>query len=224
MSTLSASALARLAALDACAVSDAMDRLGLSGAVTGIARLSSQRRIAGPVTTVKLEADKPVDQPMRHLCTGAIDAAAPGTIVVVEQRTGLDAAGWGGVLSRAAQFRRLAGVIVEGPARDIDESRGIDFPVYARGATARTARGRVYEQAFNCPITVGDVPVSPGNWVVADASGIVFVPADRLDDVLATAERIARKEALMAAAIEAGQPSSAVMGADYKSMLDAAKD
>lgn len=224
MSALSETLAARLAALDSCAVSDALDRLGLTGAVTGIAGLSLQRRIAGPVTTVKLAAGKPNGTSARHLCTGAIDAASAGMIVVVEQRTGADAAGWGGVLSRAAQFRGLAGVIVDGPARDIDESRAIGFPVYARGTTARTARGRIYEEAFGCKITIGDVSVAPDDWVLADASGIVFIGADKIEQVLVTAERIAAREALMVAAIEEGKPSGVVMGADYESMLDAAKD
>ena len=77
----------------------------------------------------------------RHLCTAAIEAAAPGDIIVVEQSTGLDAASWGGNLALGAKMRGVAGVIVEGPARDIDDCRKLDFPVFARSHTARTARG-----------------------------------------------------------------------------------
>lgn len=210
----------RLLQLDSCAVSDALDSLGLGGAVSGIKQLSGGHRIAGRVMTVRLGSDKPVDGPLRHLCSGAIEFAGPGDIIVVEQLTGIDAAGWGGVLSTAAKHKGLAGVILEGPARDIDDSRNLGFPVYARYATPRTARGRIYEQDFNCQITVGNVEVNPGDLVIADASGVVFINADTAATVLDTAERIAAKELLMSEALQHGNPASEVMGADYESMLD----
>src|SRR4029077_13299243 len=152
----------RLSRLDSCAVSDALDKLGLKGSVTGIERFSTDRRITGQVLTVKLDRAEGRDTsvtPSRHLCTTAIDAAKPGDIIVVEQRTGLDAASWGGNLSIGAQVRGVAGVIVEGPVRDIDDSRRLDFPVFARSHTARTARGRIVETATGDPVTVGDVTV-----------------------------------------------------------------
>ena len=210
----------RLLKLDSCAVSDALDSLGLDGAVTGIRQLSADQRIAGRVMTVKLGSDQPVSGPVRHLCSGAVEAAGRGDIIVVEQLTGIDAAGWGGVLSTAAIHKGIAGVILEGPARDIDESRALGFPVYARYATARTARGRIFEQEFDCPITVGNVEVYPGDLVIADASAVVFIKDERADEVLKAAERITAKEALMTSALKRGNPASEVMGADYESMLD----
>ena len=106
----------------------------------------------------------------RHLCTTAIEAAQPGDVIVIEQRTGIDAASWGGNLSLGAQLRGVSGVIIEGPGRDIDEARQYGFPVFARTHTARTARGRIVETGTNVPITVGEVTVSPGDYVVADGS------------------------------------------------------
>ena len=109
------------------------------------------------MVTVKLEQDDGRPAASRHLGTAAIEAAQPGDVIVVEQRTGIDAAGWGGNLSLGAKLRGVAGVIVDGPARDVDEARGYDFPVFARDHTARTARGRIVETGTNVPITVGDV-------------------------------------------------------------------
>lgn len=209
----------RLLKLDSCAVSDAMDSLVLPGAVTGIKCLTGSRRIAGKVLTVRLGPADPAVKSSRHLCTGAIEAADAGNIIVVEQRTGVDAAGWGGVLSNAARQKELGGVIVEGPARDIDESATLDFAVFARNATARTARGRVMEVEFNGPVRIGEVDVHPGDLVIADSSGIVFLPAARASEILAAAEKIAAKEALMTKAVWRGQPVGAVMGADYETML-----
>ncbi len=211
--------VSRLGRLDSCAVSDALDKLGLPGAVSGIHRFSTERRISGRVLTVKLDRAEDRPRTSRHLCTAAIEAAAPGDIIVVEQRTGLDAAAWGGNLSIGAQVRGVAGVIIDGPARDIDDSRRLDFPVFAREHTARTARGRVVEVATNEPITVGDLSVSPGDFVVADASAVVFVAQAEISSVLDTAEAIMQREEAMAQAIRAGTPISQVMGANYEQML-----
>lgn len=209
----------RLSRLDSCAVSDALDKLALPASISGIDRLATDRRIAGRVLTVTLAVagDRPAAS--RHLCTAAIEAAQPGDIIVIEQRTGLDAASWGGNLSIGAQVRGVAGVIVDGPVRDVDDSRRLDFPVFARCHTARTARGRIIEVATNEPITVGDVPVSPGDYVVADGSGVAFIPQKQILPVLETAETIVQREEAMAAAIRSGHPISQVMGANYERML-----
>jgi regulator of RNase E activity RraA len=208
----------RLSKLDSCAVSDALDKLGLQGSVTGIERFSTDRRIGGQVLTVKLDRAEGRTN-TRHLCTAAIDAAQPGDIIVVEQRTGLDAASWGGNLSIGAQVRGVAGVIVEGPARDIDDSRKLDFAVFARSHTARTARGRIVEVATNEPIIVGDVTVSPGDYVIADASAVVFVAQAEIARVLEAAESIMQREDALAQAIRGGTPISQVMAGNYENML-----
>src|SRR5262245_57895660 len=209
----------RLNRLDSCAVSDAMDKLGLRGVVTGIHQYSTQRKIAGRVITVKLGIDDGRATAAKHLSTTAIEIANPGEVIVVEQRTGVDAAAWGGNLSLGAKVRGVAGVICEGPARDIDESRQHDFPVYARDHTCTTARGRLIELATNEPVTIGTVLVFPGDYVLADASAVAFIGAADISRVLDTAEKIVDKERLMADAIRSGTPIGKVMGADYESML-----
>jgi 4-hydroxy-4-methyl-2-oxoglutarate aldolase len=211
--------LVRLAQLDACAVSDALDRLGLPGAVTGIRRLTTTRRICGRVITVKMGRDEGQPPAARHLGTTAIESAQPGDVIVMEQRTGIDAACWGGNLSLGARLRQIAGVIVDGPARDIDEAQEHDFTVFARAATARTARGRIVEAATNVTVAIGDVTVNPGDFVVADGSGVVFVEHANLERVLAAAEAVAARERAMVAALREGTPISKVMGGDYETML-----
>jgi regulator of RNase E activity RraA len=212
----------RLQRLDVCAVSDAMDKLGLPPSVSGLTQQSTQKRIAGQVVTYKLVPAAqvpPHEGAPRHLGTTAIEAAQPGNVIVIEQRTGLDAGSWGGILSLAAKLREVAGVVVDGPVRDIDEARAYDFPVYARGLTARTARSRVAEAFTNQPVRIGEVTVCPGDYVIADASGVVFIAAADIERVLKAAEMIVGREAAMAQALRAGQPVSQVMGADYEHML-----
>ena len=209
---------ARLSRLDACAVSDALDSLALAGVADGIAPLTGPARIGGRVVTVRLGPPTGVPS-ARHLCTAAVNAAGPDEVIVVAHQGRTDCAGWGGNLSRAASQRHVGGVIVDGAVRDVDESREVGFAVFATAATPRTARGRAAEHDWNVPIVMAGVTVNPGDWVVADSTGVVFVPAESLDAVLASAERIAAKEAAMAAAIARGVPIDVVMGGDYEKML-----
>jgi len=211
-----------LRALDTPSVSDALDALGLSGAVPGLQALGARRRIAGPVVTVQLAYAEDVPPatpgaPKRHLCTAAVAASSPGDVIVVAH-PGDRAAGWGGLLTRAAQLRGVEGTLVDGPARDVDESRELGYPVYARTATPVTARGRIAELRWNAPVSFGGVTVRPGDLVLADGSGVVFVPADRADDVVAKACALADREAAMARDLQAGHPVTEVMGRTYEQL------
>lgn len=208
----------RLRALDSCALSDARDRLGLvDTTVSGIGNLTGDHRIAGSVTTVRLGPENEA-VPGRHLCTAAIEASGSDDVILVDHQERSDCAGWGGNLSRAARRRGVAGTLVFGAARDIDEAREIDYPVFASSATARTARGRTQEQTWNEPITFAGVDVEPGDYVLADASGIVFIAMGEIDAVLDIAEQIASAEASIAEAIDAGTPVSVAMNAAYEQM------
>lgn len=205
--------------LDCCAVSDALDKLGLAGAVTGIAQLSTSRRIAGRVRTVRLGVGEPPPGRPRHVSTTAIEAAQPGDIIVIEQHSGVNAASWGGILTLGAKLRGVTGAIADGPVRDIDESRQLDFPVFGTSVTTLTARGRIVELATGEPITIKGIQVKPGDYVIADGSGVVFIAAENIERVLATAEEIFAREAAMAQALREGKPISEVMGANYENML-----
>jgi 4-hydroxy-4-methyl-2-oxoglutarate aldolase len=214
--------VARLMRLDCCALSDALDKLGLPGCVTGLPALSVTRKIAGRVHTVRLVAkDKapPMAGPPRHLGTTAIEACQPGEIIVVEQRSGIDAGSWGGILSTGAKVRGVAGVIADGPVRDVDEARQMDFPVYGRSTTARTARNRIVEIGTDVAVTIGDVTVRPGDYVVADGSAVVFLAQADAARIIEAAETIAAREAAMAKALQDGKPITEVMGAAYEHML-----
>lgn len=207
----------RLGKLDTCIVSDAIDKLGFTGVVPGLTRLSTDTRVAGPVLTVRLENAKGRTAE-RHLCTAAIEAARPGEVIVVEHHSRTDCAGWGGILSRAAGMQKIAGAIVDGICRDIDESRELGFPVFGRGVLPVTARGRVIETAFNTPVTIGPITVRPGDWVIADGSGVVFIAAENLNAIVEQAEKMLAREAELVADIESGTPVSQVMSRTYEHM------
>lgn len=219
----------RLRRLDACAVSDALDKLGLPGAVTGLPLRSAgpggNSRIAGRAVTMKVGPGQPPPGPPRHLGCTAIEQAGPDDIIVVEQRSGLEAGCWGGLLTLGARMRRVAGVVADGPLRDVDEAIGYEFPIYSRSLTSRTARGRVVELGTQVPVTIGaeqggQVMVQPGDYLLADRSAVIVIAASRIEQVLDAAETIVAKEAAMAKAILAGTPIGEVMGGNYEQMLE----
>lgn len=214
-----AALLRRLAALDSCACSDAMDQLGLSGVAAGLRALTVQRRVSGRIISVKLGPAGTAAPRGRHLGTAAIEAALPGQLIVVAAGGRVDAAGWGGVLSLAAATRQVGGVIVDGACRDVDESIALDLPVYAKAAVPATARGRQAEVGWNVAVTIAGVLVHPGDLAVADASGVVFLPSRRAAEVIAAAELIAAREAELVSRIRAGEPVSRVLSAAYEQML-----
>lgn len=215
--------LNRLKNLDSCAISDALDKLGIADRVVcGLAQVSTPRRVAGRVVTCRLvlAADAPHHSGTpRHLGTSAIGMAEPGDVIVVEQSTGVDAGCWGGILSLGARLKGVDGVIADGPVRDVDEARAYGLAVYCRSTTARTARGRVAELMTGGTVRIGGVPVEHGDYVVADASAVVFIPAAFIGAVLDVAESISAREAAMARALMAGAPVGEVMGATYENML-----
>ena len=216
--TLLTDYVARLNRIDTCVLSDALDRLQIKGVAFGIQRLAGQGRVSGRVITVTLGPDEG-GVAHRHLCTAAVEMGGPGEVIVVEHHSHHQAAGWGGILSFAAKTRGIEGVIVDGLCRDIDEAIEFGFNVFGTGGVPSTARGRVMEVACQEPIVVGGVRVRPGDWVLADSSGIVFVPAARAEQVIATAEALAAREQQMLHRIRNGEPVSQVMSHNYENML-----
>jgi regulator of RNase E activity RraA len=212
--------IARLDRLDTCAVSDALDQLGLAERVTTSSRaITGPARVAGRVITVELGPVTTTPAP-RHLCTAAIEAGGPGDVLVVAHQGRRDCAGWGGNLSRAAQVRGIGGTILDGAARDVDESHDIGYPVYASAVTPRTARGRSQEKSWGDRIDFAGVAVASGDYVIADSTGIVFITSADISRILDAAESIATREAAMAADIAKGVPVSDVMGAGYETLLN----
>lgn len=210
----------RLRRLDACAVSDALDSLKLPGAASGLPRRAGHGLIAGRVLTVKVGPGTPPDGPPRHLGVTAIEAGDTDHVIVVEQISGVEAGCWGGLLTLSARLRGIAGVVADGPLRDVDEAIAYDFPVFARSLTTRTARGRVVELGNGLPVEISGVTVVQHDYVVADGSGVVFIDRDHIEAVLEAAEFIAGREAAMAKALLDGTAPSAVMGGQYEHMLE----
>jgi 4-hydroxy-4-methyl-2-oxoglutarate aldolase len=214
----------RLLKLDTCAVSDGMDRLGLMGATYGIRPMWPCPKIVGRAVTMKI---KPVglDKAKQHLGTLPIDAAQPGDVIVIDNGGRPDTSCWGGLLALAAKTKGISGVVIDGACRDIDESRDVGFPVYARGAVPMTARGRVMQETYNQEIEFAGVQVHPGDLVIADGSGVVIIPRSKEEEIVRAAEAVAATEARMADGIRQGMSVFEVLEKlGYEQMLDKDKD
>ena len=193
-------------------LSDAMDKVGVRGAVIGIRPMYDCPRIVGRAVTIKITAAGMMKS-KHHLGVQAIDSSEEGDIIVIDNRGDLNNNCWGEVLSMGAKMKGVSGVVVDGAARDIDMCKEFEFPVYARGTIPITARGRIMQESFNEVIRIGDVQVRPGDIVIADVNGVVVIPVEKLDEVLGAAEDIFKKEAAMVEDLKNGL---SIMEVDHK--------
>jgi regulator of RNase E activity RraA len=187
-------------------VSDALDCLGLPGSVLGLGPLWPGARLAGRARTVLTGAP-----PGGHVAAATVATVGPGDVVVIAGGGRLDVSCWGGILTAAATARGAAGVVIDGAARDLDEICSLGFPAFARGAVTRTARGRIAQAGADEPVDIAGVPVASGDLVIADGSGVVFVPAGRGDAVLGIAERLRAREARILERLRGGEPVTELM-------------
>ena len=186
-------------------LSDALDKVGLRGAVSGIRPMYACPRIVGRAVTIRIMAAGMLKSEY-HLGVHAIDAASSGDIIIIDNHGDTENNCWGEILSMGAKMKEVSGVVVDGAARDIDMCEEFEFPVYARGTVPITARGRIMQESVNEVIRIGNVQVRPGDIVMADINGVVIIPVEKLDEVLEVAEQISHKEKAMVAELKKGVP------------------
>jgi RraA family protein len=133
----------------------------------------------------------------------ALDMAAPGDVVIVEDGGDLTTALAGENMVLWARKRGLAGLVVDGAMRDVDAIRQLDFPVYARGATPRGPH-RNGPGEINVPISCGGVVVNPGDIVLGDGDGVLIVPQREARAILDRARGKLAKELKTRESIAAG--------------------
>ena len=202
-------------------VADALDALGLSGCVGSSTLIPTlpQERIVGRAITLRNSPGR-VDI-YRAVTDGnwlmaevhAVEVARPGDVVVI---SGLpEVSNMGGLVAALARRGELAGAIVDGAVRDVGQSRRREFPIWSRDITPVTGKWRGTSVEINGSISVAGVTVESGDLVVADETGVCFVPQAVILDVLERSETIDRKEAKMFDDIAAGLPMSDVIAQLY---------
>jgi regulator of RNase E activity RraA len=180
-------------------VSDALRACGKSFQAMdgGIRAINSGMKLAGPAFTVRCFPGA------TWALEKALDLAKPGDVLVVDGGGYPDVILMGGLMSTRAQARGLAGAVLDAAVRDVDDIVGIGFPVFSRHICPRAGTFAEIGE-WQTTICCGRIPVNPGDWVVADASGIVIIPAEMTDEVFAQATQVHRREADIAKSLERG--------------------
>ena len=121
----------------------------------------------------------------------AIDEAPEGSVVVIGiEGSDPNVAVWGGLMTAGAVARNLAGAILDAGLRDVTEiKRDFGFPVFSRTVSPGTTVGRYKTEALNVPVQCGGILVHPGDLIVADTDGVVVVPVDHVEEILAKSSR-----------------------------------
>ncbi|MDR3280745.1 MAG: hypothetical protein LBT23_09535 [Synergistaceae bacterium] len=194
----------RLYKLGTTNISDAMDALGFSNVCRGIYPLyEGCKKIVGEAITQRFIPSDHLPK-QKHGGMETIQNAKAGDVVVVEGSVCQDMNTCGGIAATAAAVKGIAGWVSDGLVRDVDEIFDLGFPMYCKGRTVLTARGRFMEAPANQPVAVGGALCRCGDVVVGDKSGVVIIPQERLEEVTAKAEQIAAKEADMIRSIKQG--------------------
>ncbi|KAJ5193169.1 hypothetical protein N7449_004345 [Penicillium cf. viridicatum] len=184
--------VALFADLDTPAVSDALDKLGISGQAFGIMPLANYNKITvGPAFTVRYV---PASDPPGSV-GDFIDDVAVGDVVVIDNGGRTDCTVWGDIMTQYAGLRGIAGSVIDGVCRDVNRAINDDYPLFTAGRWMRTGKDRVQVGGVNESIGIGKVRVEPRDIVVADANGVVVVPRDRVREVAEVARKVEKSEA-----------------------------
>jgi len=196
--------LARCAEMGTSTWSDAMDACGLDGVVRGLTQRSGKGRFAGFAVTVRETAGGRGQYPRNAFDVGEIiDAVGPGQVLMVDMN-GADVSTFGGLASLATVRRGAAAVVIDGGCRDVDEMRKCGLWLASRYVTPTTGKTRLKIDSINEPVSIGGIPVRPGDVVIGDDTGLVVVPKDALEKVLAEADKILSVDHTRQHAIEGG--------------------
>ncbi len=156
---------------------------GRIGAVrSNIKPLSREMKVVGPALTVKCH---PKDNLMLHK---AIQVAKPGDVIIAVTDSFTEGGYFGDLMATSAQARGIEGLVIDGSVRDSEDIIEMGFPVFCRGTCVRGTT-KQHLGLINHPILIGEVAVNPGDLVVGDADGVVIVPRERIDEVLAASEK-----------------------------------
>lgn len=178
------------------------DVAGRRGALHGrVTALRPAMKLAGPALTVEV---RPGDNLMIH---AAIALAQPGDVLVIDGKGDQTAALMGTIMMTACRQLGIAGVVMDGAARDSLEIEEMGFPVFCVGTNpngpTKNIGGRIGH-----PISCGGVTVHPGDFVLADADGVVVVERDKLAALIPLAHKKVEDEARRIAQIRQGQTAA----------------
>jgi 4-hydroxy-4-methyl-2-oxoglutarate aldolase len=126
-----------------------------------------------------------------------LDEAPAGSVLVYVLEGGLEIAGMGNLMATTAHTRGLEGTVIDGAIRDVKEIRAIGHQVFARRIGPATSVGRMVSVAKQTPVRCAEVMVHPGDYIVGDTDGVVVVPQQAAEKVVAILKVYDDKESKM---------------------------
>ncbi|KNE60399.1 hypothetical protein AMAG_05788 [Allomyces macrogynus ATCC 38327] len=191
--------VADLRAVGACGASDALLKLGLPDGYLAAATVPSalatpaalDRIVVARAFTVKVLSAPRTSRGRPPFAGQYVDACPHGAAMVVSVPETAENAVFGGLLAARARAVGSAALVTNGRVRDVGEIREFDFPVYASGMSIQSAQTRTRAVAVHVPVQIGKTTVNPGDVVVADANGVVVIPAARTEEVATLARSLA---------------------------------
>lgn len=186
--------------LDTTSVSDALDRLGISGGLLGIKPVVTDTAICGQAFTVHYVPCGNVKGTVGDF----LDDVEPGQVVVIDNSGRDYCTVWGDLMSITSTRMGVAGTVIDGVCRDIPAIKKIKYPIFTKGTYMVTGKDRVFVDAVNVPVSVSGVQVKAGDIIIGDETGVLVVPIERAEEVLKVSQEIAQKEALIEEAIKNG--------------------
>jgi 4-hydroxy-4-methyl-2-oxoglutarate aldolase len=202
MSTLTA----RLQACYAAAVHDVLRAMGHGNCVLPpqIRALDPSRRLAGEIYTVSGHIDQTRSAHDTLLAwTGLLSKAPAGKVIVCQPHTHKVAL-MGELSAETLQRKGVLGYVVDGGCRDTDFILQKGFPIYCSFHTPADIVARWMPDHFGEPITIGEVTISSGDYLLGDRDGVVIIPGGLIEEVVTKTEEVTRTESDMRNAILAG--------------------
>jgi len=188
-------------ALDTCCVSDALDRLGIKGGLEGIRPVIPGSTMCGTAFTVHYVPCGVV----KGTVGDYLDSVEPGQVIVIDNGGRTYCTVWGDLMSITATKNGISGTVIDGVCRDVPVIKKLGYSIFTKGMYMMTGKDRVEVDAVNIPVAVSGVQVKPGDIVLGDDSGVVVIPHEKAEDVLAIAKEIEQKENRIAKEIEKGK-------------------
>jgi len=190
----------RASKLDTTSLSDALDRLGIAGQCLNIKPLDPRFRLTGRAFTILYG---PAGSPPGTV-GDYIDDVPVGGVVVLDNGGRENATVWGDILTWVSNRRGIAGTVIDGACRDTHLSRELGYPIYSRSYSMRTGKDRVQVEAMGGTVNIGDARVQQGDILRGDADGVVAIPKEHEEAVLAAAEQIDAAEQQIRAMVNDG--------------------
>lgn len=163
-----------------------------------------ERSMAGPAFTIEGRMVEDGDAHETLLAWTGLRSQAPADTIWVCQPNDRVVAHMGELSAETLKNKGVRGCVADGFIRDVNFLLDIGFQAWCRGFTPRDIVGHWLPKATNIPITIGDVGIAPGDYLVGDRDGLIRVPKDEAEDIAAKAEEAIATENLVRKAILAG--------------------